>query len=132
MTERKITVTFIGDAKEDYLALRAAVAKESEAGVASSFHRTLLAGIDAKIVLLKQSAGFGTHIPRRLFPAKYLQGYGVTNLWKVDLPGYWRMVYTIRQPQRGGSQVEVLEIMLDVLDVIDHKEYDCIFGYRKR
>lgn len=131
MTERKIIVTFIGDAKEDYLALRAAVAKESEAGVASSFHRTLLAAIDAKVGLLKQSH-FGIHVPRRLFPLKYLQEYGVTNLWKVDLPGYWRMVYTIRQPQRGDSQVEVLEIFLDILDVIDHKEYDRIFGYRKR
>jgi hypothetical protein len=42
------------------------------------------------------------------------------------------MIYTIRQPQRGNSQVEVLEIMLDILDVVDHKEYDHIFGYRKR
>jgi len=132
MAERKIIVTFIGDAKEDYLALRATVAKESEAGVASSFHRTLLAAIDAKIVLLKQSPDFGIHIPRRVVPSKYLQLYCVTNLWKVDLPGYWRMIYTIRQPQRGNSRVEVLEILLDILDVVDHKEYDRIFGYRKR
>jgi len=132
MAERIILVKFVGDAKRDYLALRAAVEKESTSGVASSFHKTLLTAIDTKVILLKQSPDYGVHIPRRLVPIKYSHEYGVTNLWKVDLPGYWRMIYTIRQPQRGNSQVEVLEILLDILDVIGHKEYDHIFGYRKR
>jgi hypothetical protein len=48
----------------------------------------------------------------------------VTNLWKVNLTGYWRMLYTIK-----GDEVEII---CYVLDICDHKRYDRIFGYRKR
>ena len=71
-------------------------------------------------------------MPKRQIPGKYLQDYEVTNLWKLNLSGYWRMVYTLKQPQRDSAEVEIITIWLDILDIVDHKKYDKIFGYKKR
>jgi hypothetical protein len=131
MARRLVRVTLVGDAKGEYLALKGTVEDERKKGVASSFHQTLLRSIDSKISILKEHCDYGIQIPRGAVPAKY-RAYGVTNLWKVDLSGYWRMVYTLRQPQREGGEIEIMEIFLDVLDIVDHPTYDKIFGYRKK
>jgi len=91
-----------------------------------------LRSIDSKIALLKVNYDYGIQIPKRLIPKKYLVQYEVTNLWKVNLSGYWRLVYTLRQPQREQTEVEIISIWLDVLDIMDHEKYDKIFGYKKK
>ena len=48
--------------------------------------------------------------------------YNVSNLFRVELPGYWRMLYTL-------TNNEEIEIIAFVLDVIDHEDYDKKFGY---
>lgn len=132
MIEKRVSVKLLGEAKEEYLQLQETVRREHEKGVTSSFHQTLLKSIDSKIALLKANYDYGTQIPRKLIPRKYLLEYEVTNLWKVDLAGYWRMVYTLNQPQRAEGEIEIITIWLDVLDIIDHPAYDKIFGYRKK
>jgi hypothetical protein len=131
MARKRIRVTLVGDALEEYSKLEKTVAEERKKGIASSFHQTLLRSIGSKIAILKERCDYGTQIPRSQVPAKYL-AYDVTNLWKVDLSGYWRMIYTLRQPQREGAEIEIMEIFLDVLDIVDHPAYDKIFGYRKK
>ena len=86
--------------------------------------------INSKVDLLKDNYVVGKQIPKKRIPKKYVQKYGVTNLWKINLSDYWRIIYTLRQKQRS-SEVEILEIFLDVLDIIDHKRYNKIFGYKK-
>ncbi len=132
MARKKVIIKLIGDAKEEYLLLQETVRLEAENGVQSSFHRTLLSSIDSKISLLKVNYDYGIQIPRKLIPPKYLSEYGVTNLWKVDLSGYWRLIYTLKQPQREQTELEVIDVWLDVLDIFDHKRYDKVFGYKKR
>lgn len=51
--------------------------------------------------------------------------YGVTNLFRIELSNFWRMLYTLT-----NDEMEI-EIIAFVLDIIDHKEYDKKFGYRK-
>jgi len=131
MAPKHVTITLVGDAKEEYLKLKKIAEEERKKGTASSFHQTLLRSIDSKIAILRERYDYGTQIPRSQVPAKYL-AYDATNLWKVDLSGYWRMMYTLRQPQREGTEIEIMEIFLDVLDIVDHPAYDKIFGYRKR
>ena len=58
-----------------------------------------------------------------IFPKDYVRDYDVRNLWKANLSGAWRMIYTIR-----GSDVEVISL---ILDIIDHKDYNKKFKYRK-
>ncbi|MEW6329770.1 MAG: hypothetical protein AB1468_06705 [Candidatus Micrarchaeota archaeon] len=132
MTKRYVSVKLVGDAKDEYLKLQETARMEREKGIESSFHQTLLKSIDSKLALLKANYDYGTQIPRRFFPKKYVLGYEVTNLWKVDLAGYWRLIYTLRQPQREETEIEVLSIWLDVLDIMSHEKYDKVFGYRKK
>ena len=132
MAEKRVSIKLVGDAKTEYLQLQEVVRKEREKGVLSSFHQTLLRSIDSKIMVLKANYDYGTEIPKRLVPRKYLEEYNVTNLWKVDLSGYWRLLYTLKQPQREQTEVEILSIWLDILDIIDHKKNDKIFLFRKK
>jgi hypothetical protein len=71
--------------------------------------------------LLKGNPQYGDHIPMALVRKT---GLPVTNLWRVGLTGYWRMLYTITNNQ--------IEIICYVLEITDHKKYDKLFGYRKR
>jgi mRNA-degrading endonuclease HigB of HigAB toxin-antitoxin module len=48
--------------------------------------------------------------------------YNAQNLWRVELANFWRMLYTIK-----GDEIEVICF---VLDIVSHKEYDKIFGYK--
>ncbi len=49
----------------------------------------------------------------------------VTNLFRVELPNFWRMLYTLT----AEGDVEIIAF---ILDIIDHKTYDKKFGYRKK
>ena len=66
----------------------------------------------------------GKRIKKELIPAYYNAKYEVTNLWKLNLDNFWRMIYTIM-----GDDVKLMTI---VLDVLDHKSYDRRFGYKSR
>lgn len=85
-------------------------------------HRLLLKGIER----LRWNYRAGAHISRKehqrafdYYREKY--GLGIDNLWKMNVSGDWRMIYTI-----VGSEIDVISF---VLDLIDHKKYDRIFGY---
>jgi hypothetical protein len=84
--------------------------------------RYLLGIITKGIAKLGEDVEAGRKIRKRLWPAEYPRKYGVTNLWKLNLDSYWRMIYTIR-----GSNVEIISF---VLDILDHKKYERKFGYR--
>ena len=64
---------------------------------------------------------YGDAVPKNLIKRT---GYDVDNMWIADLIGYWRMLYTLK-----GTQVEILCF---ILEIIDHKKYDKIFGYKKK
>ena len=70
--------------------------------------------------LVKANPFYGNSIEKKKIPPEY----GVQNLWRVELTGYWRMLYTIK-----GNQIEVICF---VLDILDHKKYDKKFGYKKK
>jgi hypothetical protein len=38
---------------------------------------------------LRKNAFYGIQVPKRLIPKSYIQKYGLTNLWKYDLPQRW-------------------------------------------
>jgi hypothetical protein len=59
-------------------------------------------------------------MPKVLIPKEYAEKYQTSNLWSVELTNYWRMLYTIK-----GDQVEIICF---ILDIMDHKEYDKLFG----
>jgi Txe/YoeB family toxin of Txe-Axe toxin-antitoxin module len=73
---------------------------------------------------LKMNAFTGIQVPKRLIPKEYVNRYGVSNLWKYDLPEGWRLIYTITRE----SEVRLLSI---ILDFFNPKDYAKLFGYKK-
>ncbi|MDG6218827.1 MAG: hypothetical protein QCI00_05255 [Candidatus Thermoplasmatota archaeon] len=59
-----------------------------------------------------------------LIPQEYKDKYGITNLFRVELPDYWRRLYTLTD---GESKIEIIAF---VLDIIDHELYDKKFSYK--
>lgn len=116
-------VILTGEAKEEFGQLNAVVGEEIAKGITSSDHQTLLNSIKQKIELLKANPEYGIHIPKDRIPKEYVRDYDVNNLWKANLSDGWRMVYTIR-----GSEVEIISL---VLDIMNHRDYEKKFGYRK-
>jgi hypothetical protein len=83
--------------------------------------QSILNSIERMTDILKENPQYGNPIPKRLIPDE-LTKQGIQNLYRVELSNYWRMLYTIE-----GNKVE---IFLFVLKIVDHKEYNKLFGYR--
>jgi len=116
-------VIITGEAKEEFEDLNRIVGEEISKGITRSDHQTLLNSIKQKIEMLRDNPQYGIHIPRDRIPKNYIKNYDVNNLWKVNLSGAWRMIYTIR-----GNEVEIISLILDILN---HRDYEKKFRYKK-
>lgn len=76
--------------------------------------------IDRAIDDLKKDPACGIKIPTKQIPKEYKK-YDVDNLWKYNLPGAWRLVYTIK-----ADDVMILSV---ILEWMSHKEYERRFNY---
>ncbi|MFH1669287.1 MAG: hypothetical protein ABIA62_05140 [Candidatus Woesearchaeota archaeon] len=121
---KQVKVVIVGQAKEDYAELNRLVGEETAKGITKSEHQTLFNSIKQKVEFLKENPEYGIHVEKRKIPKEYVLDYDATNIWKVNLSGYWRMIYTIR-----GTEVDIIAV---VLDILDHKAYDKKFGYKSR
>ncbi|MFH0752241.1 MAG: hypothetical protein V1914_01455 [archaeon] len=99
----------------NYLKKQAKIAK---------IERTILNALHKKSELIKTFPDYGDKIPQKLIPQKYKIKYGITNLFRVELPNFWRMLYTIK-----GHNIEIIAF---VLDILNHKDYNKKFGYKKK
>ncbi|HLC88559.1 MAG TPA: type II toxin-antitoxin system RelE/ParE family toxin [Candidatus Nanoarchaeia archaeon] len=77
--------------------------------------------IDRAIDDLKANPTCGIKIPKNLWPKEYVHKYGITNLWKYNLPDAWRLIYIIET-----DEVRIANI---ILEWFDHKEYEKRFKY---
>jgi hypothetical protein len=113
---KKVRVILSAEAEEVYSHLN----KEAPT---SKTDRMILNAINKKVELIKANHHYGDPIAKQLIPKEYVTNYGITNLFRVELPNYWRMLYSLTN--------EDIEIIAFVLDIIDHTVYDKKFGYRK-
>jgi len=108
--KKNVKVRLSPEAEEVYNYLK----KEFEEVVTSGRKRTPEAQIferfEQKKELIKQD--------------EYKNKYGITNLFWVELPHFWRMLYSLTD---GESEVEIIAF---VLDIIDHEKYNKKFGYK--
>ncbi len=116
---KKVRIILSPDAKEVYVHL-------NEEAASSKTERSILNAINKKVEFIKANPHYGNPIPKAVIPDEYKKKYGVTNLFRVELPSFWRMLYTLT-----NNETEV-EIIAFVLDLVDHKKYDKLFGYRKK
>ena len=73
------------------------------------------------IDILEKNPFSGTQIPKRLIPKEYNKFFKPDNLWKYDLNKTWRLIYWISSDDTG--QITLL------IDWMNHKQYDKLFGY---
>lgn len=124
MKDKEIWVSFSEDADQGYQELQKKVIGEKERGLENSNNTQLLKSIERAKNNLKIDPQFGIHIPRKVISKFVVARYGTNRLWKIDLVGYWRLIYTIT-----GDEIKVVAF---VLEFMNHKEYDKIFGYKKK
>ncbi len=77
--------------------------------------------IDGILELIKENPQMGNRIQYDKIPKCYIEAYNVPSLFRVDLGGGWRLIYSLTGKQ-GQKTVYVLEIF-------DHKDYERRFGY---
>jgi len=112
----EVRVVLSPDAEEVYKKLN------SEAGT-NKQSRMILNAINNKKELIKANIHYGNPIAKNLIPREYVDKFGIKNLFRVELPAFWRMLYTL-------TNNEEIEIVAFVLDIIDHQNYNNKFGYR--
>jgi Txe/YoeB family toxin of Txe-Axe toxin-antitoxin module len=104
----KSTVTFADDSiKDAFLQLQYGTKEERE----------VFKQIKKVLEKLKENAFAGIQIPKRLIPKEY----DVPNLWKINLPRGWRLLYFI-----VSDEVIILSI---ILEWMSHKKYERRFKY---
>lgn len=119
---RDVRIIFLGQAKEDFESLNKVIGEQVLEGKSNSEEMQLLKSIKNKIELLKINPDYGDNVSKKLIPQEYVEKYKATNLYRIEIAHFWRMLYTIR-----GDQIEVICFILDILD---HKKYNKKFGYR--
>ncbi|MFH1586833.1 MAG: hypothetical protein ABID38_03185 [Candidatus Diapherotrites archaeon] len=92
----------------------------------SKIERGILKALNKKSDLIKANPHYGNPIAKNLIPKEYREKYGITNLFRVELPSRWRMLYSLTDSETK------IEIIAFVLDIMDHPSYDKKFKYRKR
>ena len=112
MFGKEVKVFMKGQAKESYLLLKDQTDKESQ---------SLLNSINRTTEILKSNPQYGDPISKRLIPNSLIKE-GIQNLYRLELSNFWRMLYTIE-----GNKIEILVF---VLKIMNHKEYDKLFGYK--
>ena len=115
---KKVKVVLSEEAEEVYRYL-------NEHASESKIERSVFNSVKKKVELIKANPHYGDPVSKKLIPKEYKEKYGITNLFRVELSNYWRMLYTLTD---GES---VIEIIAFVLDMIDHNGYNKKFGYKK-
>ena len=110
---KEVKVLLKGQAKESFLELKKRQDHEA---------KSLVRSVERIIDILKENPQFGDPIRKELIPIS-LQEEGIHNLYRAELSNFWRMLYTIE-----GNKIE---IFVFILNLMDHKRYDKLFGYKK-
>lgn len=109
---KDVRVFLKGSAKEAFLELKKREDKDSKI-LLDSFERV-------KNILI-DNPQFGDPVSKNLISENFRK-IGIKNLYRVSLSNYWRALYTIE-----GNRVE---IFVFVLEIVNHKDYNRIFGYK--
>lgn len=74
---------------------------------------------NSKIEFIKLNPFYGDNIQKKIIP----KSLNVNNLWRVELAQFYRLLYTIKGDEN--------EIICFVIKILNHDEYNKLFGYRK-
>lgn len=95
----------------------------SKMALSSKSERVMLTAILRKIEIIKQNPRYGQSISKRLIPREYIRKYSIKNLYRVELPFFWRMLYSLEDDGK-------ITIIALVIDIFNHKQYNKKFRYK--
>lgn len=117
---RPVRVILKGQARDEFERLDRLAGEQQANGITNSEEMQLVASIRQKADLIKENPMYGNNIPKKLIP----KSLNVSNLFRVELTGRWRMLYTLE-----GNRIEIIAF---VLCVLNHPAYDKLFGYKRK
>lgn len=115
--KKDIKVKFSNEAKDVYLFFKNNMDKSKE-------DRMLFEAIERIRDRIQKDPFCGDPISKNKIPKYYKERYGVRGLFRIELPLFWRMLYTIK-----GEELQIISF---VVDILDHKKYNKKFGYKKK
>ena len=121
---KPVRVIMLGEADLAFKRLNQIVGEQKLGGKENSGEMRLLKSIHQKIGFIKANPFYGDAYKKNLIPMEYKKNYNATNLFRVELSNFWRMLYFLK-----GDQIE---IVCFVLNISNHSDYDKLLGYKKR
>jgi len=112
---KEVKIIFSKDALEIYNNLKSSALKKNI---------MIAMAITKKLDIIKENPQYGASYSKNQIPKVYLIKNQITNLYRVELPLFWRMLYTL---QNNGNKIEIIAF---VLCIVDHKKYNKIHGYK--
>lgn len=111
------------EAHKEFKELEQAV-REGKKAKKKPTYEQLLSSINNAVKNLKTNPFYGDLIQRKYLSKKIIEEYGTDKIFRIELVGYWRMLYTV-----VGDETKIIAL---ILEYMDHPAYDKLFGYQKR
>ncbi|MFH0978807.1 MAG: hypothetical protein V1837_05900 [Candidatus Woesearchaeota archaeon] len=121
--DKEVIIRFDEDAFKEYKELQDLVAKEISSTKKPTYSQ-LLSSINIALRNIKANPRYGDLIPRKYISKGVVQRYGTDKILRVELVGYWRLLYTLI-----GDEAQVIAF---ILEYMDHDKYNKVFAYKKR
>ncbi len=121
--DKPVIIQFDAKAYQEYEELQNLVKEGKHAQKMPSYEQ-LLTSINNALRNIKLDHHYGDLIPRRYISRNTILRYGTDKLFRVELVGYWRLLYTVI-----GDEAKIIAL---ILEYMDHPTYDKIFGYKKQ
>jgi aromatic ring-opening dioxygenase LigB subunit len=120
---KQVEVIFDKTAYKEYSKLQKNISENKKAKKKPTYEQ-LLSSINNTIQNIKINPHIGNLIPRKYLTKKAIAKYGTDKILRVELVGYWRLLYTLI-----GDEAKIIAF---ILEYIDHEEYNKIFDYKKK
>ena len=121
--KKETEVKFSEEAYKEYKVLQESVAEGKQAKKKPTYEQ-LLTSINNALRNIKADYKYGNLIPRKYITKNIINEYGTDKIFRVELVGYWRRLYTLI-----GDDVKIIAF---ILEYMDHDRYNKLFGYRKK
>ena len=120
---KEVIIEFDAEAYKEYRELQELVSQGKIAKKKPTYEQ-LLSSINTAIGNIKANPYYGDLIPRNYISKGVVNKYGTGKILRVELVGFWRLLYTII-----GNEAKIIAF---ILEYIDHERYNKIFGYKKK
>jgi len=118
-----VMIKFDEEAYKEYQNLQRNVLEGKKAKKKPTYEQ-LLSSINNALKNIKVDYKYGDLIPRKYISKATIEKYGIDKIFRVELIGYWRLLYTII-----GEEAKIIAF---ILEYMDHNKYNKIFGYKKK